>query len=301
MISDVASGVLPLLTADGSFWLHVNDRQLGAAQAACDSVFGRDRFVGTITWERTRRPSFIRGRHLASTTDFLLIYARDRRKLRPFTDGLTEVGKRVPVTHRGNTPTRLEFPAGSVRFNCPDGIYPAGDHSSPGITAELLEDVAVIGGMNASPLRLLLPSRYSRASVQRMVEDGAQFLIPKPPFRPSYLAAGGRAKVVSNVWSWRLDDRIPTNEDAHKDQLRSGISPFPYAKPVGLLRRILEVATEPGDSVLDPFGGSGTTAEAARLAGRAFVLIEQQSELIEHYVRPRLARAGSVTGPSPEG
>lgn len=291
LIADVAAGVLPLLSEDGSFWLHVNDRQLGAAQAACDASLGRQRFVGTIAWERTRRPSYLPGRPLASTTDFLLIYAKDPKKLKPFTDGVTEVGKRVPVTHRGNALTQLEFPAHSVRFNCPDGVYPAGDHSSAGIQAELLKDVVVHEGINATPLSLRLPSRYSQATLQQMVEAGAHFLVPRPPFRPSYLAPGGKPKAASNLWSWRMDDRIPTNEDAYKEQRQAGLQPFAYAKPVGLIKRIVELTTEEGDRVLDPFGGSGTTAAAARQTGRHYVLIEEQLGVIENFIDPRLSRA----------
>lgn len=292
LIADVAAGILPLLSDDGSFWLHVNDRQVGAAQAACDASLGRQRFIGTIVWERTRRPSYLPGRPLASTTDFLLIYAKDPQKLKAFTDGVTEAGKRVPVTHRGNALTQLEFPAHSVRFNCPDGVYLAGDHSSAGIHAELLEDVVVREGINASPLRLRLPSRYSQSTLQEMVEDGARFVVPRRPFRPSYLAPGGKPKAASNLWSWRMDDSIPTNEDAYKEQRQAGLQPFAYAKPVGLIKRIVELTTKEGDRVLDPFGGSGTTAVAARQAGRHYVLIEEQLGVIDSYIEPRLSRAG---------
>ncbi|GAA1134235.1 site-specific DNA-methyltransferase [Arthrobacter flavus] len=288
LIKDVAAGVMPLLSQDGSFWLHVNDRQLGAAQGACDAVFGHEHFVGTISWERTRRPSYLPGQPLASTTDFILIYAKDPRSLRPFTAGTTEAGKRVPIAHRGNPITRLQFPIGAVRFTCADGLYQAGDHSTSGIDVRLTEDVRVNDGRNTTPLSLTLPSRYSQATVHGMLNEGAEFLIPRRPFRPSYLSPGGKPKAVSNIWSWRLDDNMPTNEDAYKEQLLAGMSPFPFAKPVGLLTRILEVATEPDDVVLDPFAGSGTTALAAVRTGRKYVLIEEHNSTIKNFIQPRL-------------
>lgn len=65
---------------------------------------------------------------------------------------------------------------------------------------------------------------------------------------------------------------MPTIEDAYREQ-QDFVEPFPYAKPVALLRRILELATDPGDRVLAPFGGSGTTAQAARDTGRSSILI----------------------------
>lgn len=291
LIRDVAEAVEPLLAQDGSFWLHVNSRQLGIAQGACDTAFGHERFVGTISWERTRRPSYLPNQPMANTTDFLLVYAKDPGKLRQFTAGTTEAGKRVPVAHRGNPITRLRFPPGTVRFNCPDGLYLAGDHSTPGIDAALIEEVVIQEGRNITPLSLSLPSRYSQATLQAMLEDGAEFLVPRVPFRPSYLAVGGKPKAVSNIWSWRMDDKMPTNEDAYKEQRLVGITPFPYAKPLGLIERILEIATEPGDAVLDPFGGSGTTAVAARHTHRRYVLIEEQLSNIRTFIHPRIESA----------
>lgn len=291
LIRDVAEGVVPLLASDGSFWVHVSSRQLGTAQGACDAALGHDRFIGTISWERTRRASYLPNQPMTNTTDFLLVYAKDPGKLKPFTAGVTEAGKRVPMAHRGNPTTRLRFPPGAVRFNCADGTYLAGDHSTPGIEAELTENVVVQQGTNTTPLALCLPSRYSQATLQMMLEDGAKFLVPRVPFRPSYLAVGGRPKAVSNIWSWRMDDKMPTNEDAYKEQRLAGIEPFPYAKPVGLIARILEVATEPGDTVLDPFGGSGTTAVAARHTDRKYVLVEEQMRTIRKFIHPRIASA----------
>jgi len=67
--------------------------------------------------------------------------------------------------------------------------------------------------------------------------------------------------------------------------------PFRYAKPTALLRRIIEVATDPKDMVLDPFGGSGTTAVAAIQTGRSYMLIEDQKQLIIGYITPRIRAA----------
>ena len=286
LIRAVAEGSRTLLRADGSFWLQVNDQQLGLARQTCDAVFGSANYVGTVVWERTRRPSYLHGQ-LAGTLDFLLVYARDRSQLPPFVSGTTEPGKRVPLAHRGNPVVTLIFPAGCVRFTCADGPYRSGDHSSPGIAAELLDDVFIAAGRNVGGFRLRLPSRYSPARLTQMLGEGAEILIPKVPFRPSYLSPGGKPKLAGNLWSWQLDADMPSNEDAYREQKVFADDPFAYAKPVALLRRILELATEPGDLVVDPFGGSGTTAQAARETGRSSILIEEQLSLIEQYQMPR--------------
>ena len=62
---------------------------------------------------------------------------------------------------------------------------------------------------------------------------------------------------------------------------------YPTQKPLGILRRIIQASTEPGDWVLDFFGGSGTTGAASLELGRRFVLVDQNPEAIE-VMRTRL-------------
>ncbi|MFA5605581.1 MAG: DNA methyltransferase [Leucobacter sp.] len=55
---------------------------------------------------------------------------------------------------------------------------------------------------------------------------------------------------------------------------------YPTQKPVGILRRIIQASSRPGDWVLDPFAGSGTTGVAAAELGRRFVLIDEHPEAV---------------------
>lgn len=62
---------------------------------------------------------------------------------------------------------------------------------------------------------------------------------------------------------------------------------FPCAKPERLIARIIEVASNPGDIVLDCFGGSGTTAAVAQKMGRKWIIIEEAEQCHTHLI-PRL-------------
>lgn len=64
---------------------------------------------------------------------------------------------------------------------------------------------------------------------------------------------------------------------------------YPTQKPLGVVRRFIEVHTKPGDRVLDPFAGSGTLGEAAALLGRDAVLVDESAEAVAVMQR-RLAR-----------
>jgi len=56
---------------------------------------------------------------------------------------------------------------------------------------------------------------------------------------------------------------------------------YPTQKPLGILKRIVQVSSRPGDTVLDFFAGSGTTGEAAFQLGRKFILIDNNREAVD--------------------
>jgi adenine-specific DNA-methyltransferase len=63
---------------------------------------------------------------------------------------------------------------------------------------------------------------------------------------------------------------------------------FDTPKPEGLLQRILHIATNPGDLVVDLFGGSGTTAAVAHKMGRQWITSERLVETVASVLLPRL-------------
>jgi len=71
--------------------------------------------------------------------------------------------------------------------------------------------------------------------------------------------------------------------------------------PIGVLDRIVKASSNPGDVVLDPFNGSGTTAVSAAMLGRQYVGIDQSAEYVE-FAKKRLAHATAATqNPSSDG
>ncbi len=101
-----------------------------------------------------------------------------------------------------------------------------------------------------------------------------------PYMAPSLVGAekAKRGKTPTDVW-WHTI--VPTNS-----RERTG---YPTQKPLGILRRIVQVHSNPGDTVLDFFAGSGTTGEAAAEADRAFILVDDSPEAIA-IMEKRLSR-----------
>lgn len=103
--------------------------------------------------------------------------------------------------------------------------------------------------------------------------------------REPYMAPGlvtpekaERGKLPTDVWWHTIVS--PTGKE------KTG---YPTQKPEGILRRIVQASTKPGDRVLDFFAGSGTTGSVACQLGRSFLMIDQNPEAIE-VMRRRLPK-----------
>jgi site-specific DNA-methyltransferase (adenine-specific) len=95
--------------------------------------------------------------------------------------------------------------------------------------------------------------------------------------REPYMAPGlvtaekaARGKLPTDTWWHTIVS--PTGKE------KTG---YPSQKPEGVLRRIVQASSQPGDWVLDFFAGSGTTGAVARTLGRRFVLVDDNAEAIE--------------------
>jgi adenine-specific DNA-methyltransferase len=74
---------------------------------------------------------------------------------------------------------------------------------------------------------------------------------------------------------------------------------FATPKPESLIERIIHIATNPGDLVVDIFGGSGTTATTAHKMRRRWVIAERNCQTVADYIIPRLQRV--IGGSDPDG
>ena len=90
-------------------------------------------------------------------------------------------------------------------------------------------------------------------------------------------------------WSWWTNREVGHNQEAKKEvnALFGASNAFDTPKPERLIQRILHIATNPGDLVLDSFLGSGTTAAVAHKMGRRYIGIEMGEHAVSHCV-PRL-------------
>jgi modification methylase len=96
-------------------------------------------------------------------------------------------------------------------------------------------------------------------------------------------------KMANDELQMRSDWTLPlcTGEERLKDE--TGAKAHPTQKPEALLHRVILSSTKPGDVILDPFFGTGTTGAAARRLGRRYIGIEREAAYVE-LAQARIAR-----------
>jgi adenine-specific DNA-methyltransferase len=310
--------VRPLLSSDGVLFLEIDDSELGSAISLCDDVFGRAARVSTVTLVRSASTGHkAKNRGPVNVTDFLLIYEREPgawrpRPLKRLRQGYDRAYDKVLVNRKEPVQRwRLE---GLAVATAREAGYatPSAARRALGPAAWEARKATFAMSHRDDVVRLAQP-RYEAVSkraqreidaskrepfrVRRLVREGFPDMLLLGGNRVLFLASkvidtkeGPRlAEPLTNVW-----DDVPFQGIARE----GGVVFSRNKKPERLLQRVLELATDPGDWVLDPFLGSGTTAAVAEKMGRRWVGIER-GDVLESLAVPRLERV--VSGKDPTG
>lgn len=260
-----------LLAEDGSIWITLDDAEAHYLKVIMDEIFLRKNFVSTLIWEKADSPRNS-ARQFSSDHDFIFVYSKND-EWRPRKLPRDEKSNSI-YTNPDNDPRGPWLP-GDPYANKP---YSKGTYTLTGPT-----------GRTFSPP----PGRFWRISedkLRELDEDGRIWWGPKKDARPSI------KKFLSEVGDlvprtlWRKED-VGSNRTS-KNELRKlfpGDVAFDTPKPEALLERVIRIATEEGDIVLDSFLGSGTTAAVAHKMKRRWIGVEA-GEHARTMCQPRLAK-----------
>ena len=270
-----------LMTDSGSIFLQISQENVHRVRCLMDEVFGNENLVSTIAWTRGGMTS---ASGLAAVFDYLLWYAKDKEQMK-YHQLWSKRDERKPDPLLG-TYTHLELPDGTRR----------------GMTQEEIENPA------------LLPKESRRFATYRVTSQtggSATYEYEYEYQERSFTPTGGTGWRTSREGLDRLakqerltgaglllyyiryasdfPGRAITNMWTDTGQGRAGKKYVVETNPK-VIQRCLLMTTDPGDLVLDPTCGSGTTADVAEEWGRRWITIDTSRVAIA------LARQRLLTG-----
>ena len=255
-----------LLSDDGSIWISIDDDEQAYMKVLCDELFGRQRFIASIIWQKRTSPdmrSIISDGH-----DYILVYAKDR-------DTFKETRNRIPLTEE--QATNYKNPD-----NDPRGVCVSTDFTAQGWRPNQMYTITTPSGKVVSP-----PEgrcwRHLEDVYKQLLADGRLWFGADGSGVPRKKVYLSESEGIA-PWTWWTNKEVGHNQEAKKENnvLFGSSNAFDTPKPERLIQRIIHIASNEGDLVLDSFLGSGTTAAVAHKMGRRYIGIEMGEHAYTH-------------------
>ncbi|WP_375692290.1 site-specific DNA-methyltransferase [Bartonella sp. AP4SXKL] len=259
-----------LLADDGSIWISIDDDEQAYLKVMMDEIFGRQNFINNIIWQKKYAPQNDT-KWLSDNHDFIMVYAKDKTIWRPQL-----------------LPRSSDMDA---RYKNPDND-PRGPWKSDNLSVKTMNLKDVYEIVTPSGRSVMPPAgtswRVSKQKFAKLLEDNRVWFGPTGSNVPSmkrFLSEVKNGMVSMTIWPYQ---EVGHNQDAKKEaKVFNSDSVFTTPKPERLMERIIQLATNPGDLVLDSFAGSGTTGAVAHKMGRKWIMIELGEHCHTHII-PRL-------------
>jgi adenine-specific DNA-methyltransferase len=273
-----------LLSEDGSLWITIDDNEAHYLKVLCDEVFGRANFVSNAIWQKKYTVSND-SKWLAETHDHVLIYARNKEGWRP-----NRLGRTAEMDGRYRNPDRH---AKGPWKATPLYAKRAGSEKEQAFEFRFKNGVIWSPPKGASP-------RFPAEALRRMDNNDEIWFGSDGNANPSRKTFLSELKLAEppapTIW---LHTEVGQNHEAREEvKAINPNDPFATPKPEKLLQRVLALATNPGDLVLDSFAGSGTTGAVAHKMGRRWIMVELGEHCHTHII-PRLKKV--IDGEDPGG
>ena len=239
-----------LLSNKGVIFISIDDHEQAQLRLLCDHVFGKDNFIANIVWQKKYSPQND-AKYFSDMHDFILVYARKKningekngwlRNLMPRTEEMDARYKNPDNDPRGNwKSTDLSVKTYSKNYDYPI-ITPSGKKINPPKSRCWMT---------------------SQEQMKRLVKDNRIYFgkLGNMPRLKKFLSEVQQGMVPVTWWDRQFAGH---NQDAKQELNRFNLKQsFDTPKPVKLIKRILQIASNKNSIILDFFAGSGTTGHA---------------------------------------
>ena len=257
-----------LLTDDGVIFVSIDDNEQHHLRMLMDEIFGASNFITTVIWHKMDSPKNT-ALHISEDHESLHVYARNadiwRSNLLPRSDEMLARYKNPDDDPRGpwllsDLAARNPYAKGRYSITTPSGN--------------------VIEGPPAGSYWRISRERFDEFDADNRIWWG-QSGNNRPGIK-RFLSEVRQGVVARSLWPWKEVGSTRHSKQELSDALSASASSdlFVTPKPTGLVKRILQIATDNDSLILDSFAGSGTTAHAVLALNkeddgdRKFILVE---------------------------
>jgi adenine-specific DNA-methyltransferase len=247
-----------LLTEDGTLWINIDDSESHYLKVMCDEIFGRENFVINFIWQKKYSPAND-AKWFSDTHDHILVFAKNKQLFKPHLLPRSEA-----MNNRYVNPD-----------NDPRGSWKPGGYSVKSYSKDYDYPVETPSG------KIVYPPKgscwqTSKENYEKKLADNRIWFGVKGSSKPQikqFLSEVQQGMVAKSIW---LYDEVGHNQVSRREIVKLfGDLVFATPKPEKLMKRIIELATNNEDLVLDFFLGSGTTAAVAHKINRRYIGIDQ--------------------------
>ncbi len=270
-----------LLADDGVIFVSIDDDEQHHLKLMMQEIYGVENFIATVVWQKKHTRSND-ARWFSDNHDYIVIFAKDKNKWRP--NLLPREDAKSNIYSNIDNDPRGEWASGPCHAKTPNP-----------------KDIYEI--ITPSGRKLMPPSgtswRFSQKRFQELIADNRIYFGENGNNVPRYkrfLSEVREGLVPITLW---LRDEVDDNQEG-RNELRQIFSDaktiFQTPKPVRLIKRIIQLACNKDDIILDSFAGSGTTAHAVLElnkednGNRKFILVEMEDEIARKVTAERVKR-----------
>lgn len=291
-----------LLADEGSIFIQIDNNEMAHLKVLCDEIFYKRNFVQMMSVKRASPAGFkVINPGPITVTEYILFYAKNKEKM-------FYTPQRIPVNYDQNYDSYIENPDDNPsewkilkltsllyeRWNVTDW---RDLKNKFGKNWKIIRDAALgelALELNEQVVSVRDPHKPSETIKRVMSESKAKrgkvFVIERENYNPIYIYNGGSLSFYRD--KLRIIDNVLTPTELLTDfwgdinyagiAKEGGVQFKNSKKPEMLIKRILDLSTNPGDLVLDSFLGSGTTAAVAHKMNRRYIGIEMGEHAYTH-------------------
>lgn len=260
-----------LLTEDGVVFISIDDSEQANLKKMCDEIFGENNFLAQVIWERAYSPINLK-KNFSESHDYILVYAKDAQNV---------VSNGIPRSQDADS--RYSNPDNDSRGPWQSDNFSVG----PAVQSNIYPITAPSGRVILPPSGrswLLSEDKYKKARADNRIWFGERG--NNVPRTKRFLSEVKNSITPMTIWKY---EDVGHSQQASQDlkKLFSDKAYFTYPKPVGLIKRIVQLYSNKDSIVLDFFSGSATTAEAVMKMNvedgghRRFIMVQLPEQLSE--------------------